>query len=287
VTDHIPPNGDPIPVDLLIIGGITVDDLVGSGAAAAGGAARYATEAALAAGLRVALRTVAGQEPVVRQALDWLAARADVIRQPAPSSIHFEHHGTDEARRLRLRQMTDLIRAPNPDHLPVPAAVLFAPVAGEVGADTVEAVRAPFRAAGLQGWLRETDPDGWLMTRPLPMLEPEVAGAVRGLDLLIASFEDLGALDGPAALAQIRAWAGPRPQLVVTAGTEGAWLDDGLGPASRVRAEVIEGRHTIGAGDAFAAVLVARRGAGRALRDAAADAASATAAYLANRTPPD
>jgi sugar/nucleoside kinase (ribokinase family) len=73
---------------------------------------------------------------------------------------------------------------------------------------------------------------------------------------------------------------------VVTAGTEGAWLDDGLGPASQVRAEVIEGRHTIGAGDAFAAVLVARRGAGRALRDAAEDAASATAAYLANRTPP-
>jgi sugar/nucleoside kinase (ribokinase family) len=285
VTDHIPPDGEPTPIDLLIIGGITVDDLVGSGQAA-GGAARYATEAALAAGLRVAVLTVAGKEPVVRQALDRLGAQANVVRHPAPSSIRFEHHGTDDTRRLRLRGMTDPIRVPQPRHLPVAAAVLFAPVAGEVGADTVRAVRAPFRAAGLQGWLRQTDPDGWVMTRPLPMLEPELAGALRGLDLLIASLEDLGTLDGPAALAQIRAWAGRRPQLVVTAGTEGAWLDDGLGPASRVRAEVIEARHTIGAGDAFAAVLVARLGAGRALRDAAEDAASATAAYLANRAPP-
>jgi len=286
VTDHIPPDDEPIRVDLLIIGGITVDDLVGSGEGA-GGAARHATEAALAAGLRVAVLTVAGEEPVVRQALDRLGAQADVVRHPAPSSIRFEHHGTDDARRLRLRGVTDPIRVPQPRRLPVAAAVLFAPVAGEVGADTVLAVRAPFRAAGLQGWLRQTDPDGWVMTRPLPMLEPDLAGALRGLDLLIASLEDLGALDGPAALAQIRAWAGPRPQLVVTAGTEGAWLDDGLDPASHVRAEVIEGRHTIGAGDAFAAVLVARRGAGRNLRDAAEDAASATAKYLATRTPPD
>lgn len=285
MTDHIPPAGEPIPVDLLIIGGVTVDDLEGWGEAA-GGAARYATEAALAAGLRVALHTVAGEEPVVREALDGLAAQADVIRQPAPSSIRFEHHGTDDARRLRLRGGTDPIGVPEPDRLPVAAAVLFAPVAGEVAADAVQAVRAPFRAAGLQGWLRRPDPDGWVMTRPLAELEPGLAGALRGLDLLIASHHDLASLDGPSALAQLRAWAGPRPQLVVTAGTEGAWLDDGVGPVSHVRAEVVEGRHTIGAGDAFAAVLVARRGAGRALRDAAEDAASATAAYLATRTPP-
>jgi sugar/nucleoside kinase (ribokinase family) len=285
VIDHIPPAGEPIPVDLLIIGGVTVDDLVGWGEAA-GGAARYATEAALAAGLRVALHTVAGEEPVVREALDRLAAQADVIRHPAPSSIRFEHHGTDDARRLRLRGVTDPILVPEPDRLPVAAAVLFAPVAGEVMADAVQSVRAPFRAAGLQGWLRRSDPDGWVMTRSLAELEPGLAGALRGLDLLIASLEDVAALDGPAALAQLRAWAGPRPQLVVTAGTEGAWVDDGVGPASHVRAEVVEGSHTIGAGDAFAAVLVARRGAGRPLREAAEDAVFATARYLATRTPP-
>ncbi|MEX0630098.1 MAG: PfkB family carbohydrate kinase [Chloroflexota bacterium] len=285
MTDDIPPAGGPIPVDLLIIGGITVDDLLGWGEAA-GGAARYATEAALAAGLRVTLHTVAGDEPVVREALDGLAAQADVISHPAPSSIRFEHHGTDDARRLRLRGVTDPIPLPEPDRFPVAAAVLFAPVAGEVSADAVQAVRAPFRAASLQGWLRRPDLDGWVMTRPLAELEPGLAGALRGLDLLIASREDLAALDGPGALAQLRAWAGPRTQLVVTAGTEGAWLDDGVGPASHVRAEVVAARNTIGAGDAFAAVLVARRGAGRALRDAAEDAASATTAYLGNRTPP-
>ena len=285
MTDHIPPAGEPIPVDLLIIGGVTVDELVGSGEAA-GGAARHATEAALAAGLRVAVLTVAGEEPVVRQALDRLGAQADVVRLPAPSSIRFEHHGTDDTRRLRLREVTDPIRVSQPHHLPVAAAVLFAPVAGEVAADTVRAVQAPFRAAGLQGWLRRTDPDGWVRARPLAELEPGLAGALRGLDLLIGSREDLAAHDGPSALVRLRAWAGPRPQLVVTAGIGGAWLDDGVGAASHVRAEVVEGRHTIGAGDAFAAVLVARRGAGRGLRDAAEDAASATAAYLATRTQP-
>ncbi len=285
MTDDIPLAGWPIPVDLLIIGGITVDDLLGWGEAA-GGAARYATEAALAAGLRVALHTVAGDEPVVREALDGLAAQADVIRHPAPSSIRFEHHGTDDARRLRLCGVTYPVQVPEPDRLPVAATVLFAPVAGEVAADAVQAVRAPFRAAGLQGWLRRPDPDGWVMTRPLAEFEPALAGALRGLDLLIASHHDLASLDGPSALVQLRAWAGPRPQLVVTAGTEGAWLDDGVGPASHVRAEVVEGRHTIGAGDAFAAVLVARRGGGRSLADAAEDAASATAAYLATRTQP-
>jgi len=285
VTDHIRLVDPTTKVDLLIVGGLTIDVLADS-VESAGGAARYATEGALAADLRVALHTVAGEEPVVRAALDGLAAQADVIRQPAPSSIRFEHHGTDDARRLRLRGVTDPMRVSEPDRLPVAAAVLFAPVAGEVAADAVQAVRAPFRAAGLQGWLRRPDPEGWVMTRPLAELEPGLAGALRGLDLLIASREDVAALDGPAALAQLRAWAGPRPQLVVTAGTEGAWVDDGVGPASHVRAEVVEGRHTIGAGDAFAAVLVARRGAGRALRQAAEDAASATATYLATRTPP-
>ena len=67
MTDDI--RADPeAPVDLLVIGGLTIDVL--DGREVAGGAARYATEAAVAAGLRVALHTVAGPEPVVRSALD-------------------------------------------------------------------------------------------------------------------------------------------------------------------------------------------------------------------------
>jgi heat shock protein HslJ len=86
-------------------------------------------------------------------------------------------------------------------------------------------------------------------------------------------------------MARLRAWAGPRPELVVTAGTAGAWVDDGHAAPRHVPAKVVQDRHTIGAGDAFAAVLTARRGAGRDLWSAASEAATATARFLANRGP--
>ena len=267
------------------MGGVTIDAVAGS-VEAAGGAARYATEGALAAGLRVALHTVSGDEPLVRETLDRLGAQADILRHAAPASIRFEHHGSDEQRRLRLLGMPDPLRVPEPERLPAATAVLFAPVASEVATSALTAVRAPFRAAGIQGWLRGTDVDGWVVNRPLAELEPGLAGPLRGLDLLIASHHDLGSPDGPSALVELRAWAGPGPELVVTAGADGAWLDDGMSPAAHVPARVVTDRHTIGAGDAFAAVLTARRGAGLDLRAAAGEAAIATASYLAARPGP-
>lgn len=284
MTDDIRPVDPATKVDLLVVGGMTVDDMSGQ-VEAAGGAARYATEGALAAGLKVALYTASGDEPVVRAALERLAARAVVVRQSARTSIRFEHHGTDEPRRLRLIARTDPTEIPDPERLPGATAVLFAPVADEVDASALDAVHAPYRAAGLQGWLRQTDPDGWVVNRPLAKLDPGLADALRRLDLLVASDHDLGAADGPSALAALRAWAGPGPELVVTAGTDGAWLDDGSSPA-HVPAHVVEGRDTIGAGDAFSAVLAARRGASLDLLAAADDAAAATARYLATRKPP-
>jgi sugar/nucleoside kinase (ribokinase family) len=285
LTDHIRPVDASAKVDLLVVGGLTIDD-IGEWVQAAGGAARYATEGALAGGLQVALLTVAGDEPIARVALERLAARADVMREPATASIGFEHHGPGEPRRLRLLAPGGRIQIPSPGRVPGAAAVLFAPVAGEVSARVLDAVHAPFRAAGIQGWLRKTDADGWVVSKPLAEQDTRLADALRGLDLLVASLQDLGAADGPSALAQLRAWAGAGPELVVTGGTDGAWLDDGTGPPVRVPAEAVSDRHTIGAGDAFAAVLAARRGAGIDLRTAAAEATAATARYLATRPEP-
>lgn len=283
--DDIRPVDEATKVDLLVVGGLTVDH-IGGQVEAAGGAARYATEGALAAGLAVALHTVSGDEPVVRAALERLAAQAGVLRQPAPASIWFEHHGTDEPRRLRLLARTSQIELTHPERVPKATSVLFAPVADEVPASAVEAVHARCRAAGLQGWLRGTDDDGWVVNRPLAELEPRLADALRQLDLLVASRQDLGAADGLSALAELGAWAGQGPELVVTAGTDGAWLDDRSSPPLRVPAKAIVVRHTIGAGDAFAAVLAARRGAGLNLRTAAVEATTATARYLATRAAP-
>ncbi len=282
MTDDI--RADPgAPVDLLIVGGLTIDVL--EGREVAGGAARYATEAAVAAGLQVALLTVAGTEPVVRSELTRLAAQAMVVVHPASTSIVFEHHGPHDDRRLRLRSGTEPIGVPDPERLPSARAVLFAPVAGEVTLDAIRAITAPLRAAGLQGWLRQTDAGGWVSRVPLSTMDETLAVSLRSLDLLLASVDELRGDDGLAAVGRLRAWAGAGPELVVTAGAAGAWADDGGGSPHHVPAEVVANRHTIGAGDAFAAVLAARRGAGLDLHAATAAAAQATARYLAIRDP--
>jgi sugar/nucleoside kinase (ribokinase family) len=285
VTDDIRPVDPARKLDLLIVGGLTIDAIDGQ-VQAAGGAGRYATEGALAAGLRVALLTVSGDEPITRLAIERLAARADVVRELAAVSIRFEHHGRDEPRRLRLLARGGHIQLRDPEGVPDAGAVLFAPVVEEVPASVLGAIRTPFRAAGIQGWLRQTDADGWVVGKPLGELETRLADALRGLDLLVASLQDLGAKDGPPALADLRAWAGAVPELVVTSGTDGAWLDDGMHSPVRVPADAVTDRHTIGAGDAFAAVLAARRGAGIDLRTAAVEATAATAHYLATRPAP-
>jgi sugar/nucleoside kinase (ribokinase family) len=282
VTDDIRADPEP-PIDLLIVGGLTIDVL--EGREVPGGAARYATEAAVAAGLRIALHTVAGPEPVVQAELARLGERATVIVHSALTSIVFEHHGPHDDRRLRLRSETDPIRVPDLERLPPARAVLFAPVAGEVTIDAIRAIAAPLRAAGLQGWLRQTDADGWVSRVPLSTMEETTAAALRSLDVLLASVDELRGDDGLAAVGRLRAWAGAGPELVVTAGAAGAWADDGGGSPRHVPAEVVANRHTIGAGDAFAAVLAAQRGAGRDLHAATAAASQATGRYLASRDP--
>lgn len=272
------------PLDLLVVGGLTVD--IFGDTSAVGGAARYATEAAHAAGLRVALHTVAGPEPMLAGAIDRLAGLSEVIALPAATSIVFEHHGEHDQRQLRLRSGTEAIQAQAVERLPPTNAVLFAPVAAEVSADAVRAIRAPVRAAGLQGWLRQPDAEGWIGLLEPERINRDLAAALRDLDLLMASAEDLDGAEGPPAIARLRAWAGSGPALVVTAGVHGAWLDTGVDDPRHVPAEPVMGRNTIGAGDAFAAVLTAGLGSGLDLATASTEAARATARYLSTRSEP-
>jgi sugar/nucleoside kinase (ribokinase family) len=121
--------------------------------------------------------------------------------------------------------------------------------------------------------------------RRLSDVDPADADRLRGLGLLLASVDELRGDSGDEGLGRLRAWAGAGPELVVTAGAAGAWFDDGQ-VRGHVPADVVQGRHTVGAGDAFAAVLVAGRGAGQPLEQATAAAAAATARFLATRPDP-
>ena len=72
-------------VVLWILGGLTIDVLDEN--EVVGGAARYSTEAALAAGLRVGLLTTAADELPIRAWLESVTDRADVRWLPAARSI--------------------------------------------------------------------------------------------------------------------------------------------------------------------------------------------------------
>jgi sugar/nucleoside kinase (ribokinase family) len=171
-----------------------------------------------------------------------------------------------------------------------PAAVLLAPVAGEIDASSVAGSAGsawhPLRAAILQGWLRVLELG--TVVRPLPLagLSPGLVTALGELALLVASREDLqaDASDPQAQLEALRTAVGPGPILVVTDGVEGAWFSAREGTGHVPVPFRVDRVPTVGAGDAYAAILAVRLSAARApLRDAMANAALAAAEILAAR----
>jgi hypothetical protein len=284
VTDDIrPATGSP--VDLLVIGGLTVDVI--EGREVAGGAARYAVEGALAAGLSVGLWTVAGDERAVQAWLGTLPVEVQVTRQVAARSIRFEHHGAHDRRRLRLAALTEPIQPGLARTIPRATAVLRAPVAGGGSpASMLTAVAAPARGRA-PGLLRIADADGWVQPRALSDLDPTLAAALRGLADPVgrqaASRTSTRPIDRRPR--GVRAWAGPGPgagghrQMTGEAGRRRR-------PARPlIPAQVVEAGTRSAAGDVAHWRFAARRGAGDSLFDAARKATASTAHHLAARRP--
>jgi sugar/nucleoside kinase (ribokinase family) len=277
-----------IPADLAVVGGLTIDQLA-SGRRAAGGAGRYAIDAALAAGHSVTLLTAAGPENEVADWLDALGSAVPRIVTVTTASIRFEHAGSADDRRLRLLATVPPLPENGLTALPPSRAVLFGPVAGEVSVELLgDGPDTLFRVAGIQGWLRRPDAAGWIESVPLHDLDANLSNALRAMHLLVASERDIGeGLLAPQALAILRVWAGPRPELVITAGAEGAWLQSADEPLIHVPASPLAGTPpTVGAGDAFAANLAALRGSGQSLAESVHGAGRATAHWLGTRPPP-
>ena len=279
-------------VDVLVIGGLAVDRI--GPAIVAGGSVLYASEAAAAAGLHVAAATVAGSEPAAVEGIRRLRAvceRVEVAAAPQTTRFLHEYRGVDrlltlEARAAPLTLSEGLVETMASW---APRAVLVAPIADEVPGDLAAAAAeiAPgaYTAASIQGWLRRPAADGRVEPIELADVDPSVRRAAAGYRLVVASQEDLAAegLDADARLDRLRAWSGPRPDVIVTLGVEGAILDAG-GDRRTIRPpRVIPDVPTVGAGDAFAAVVAGERGAGRPLEAASERAAEIVARLLEGR----
>jgi sugar/nucleoside kinase (ribokinase family) len=278
----------PPPVDLLVVGGLTIDHFA-DGTAAPGGSVLHSTRAAAGAGLTVGVVAGAGNEPEARLGLDEIGRLATLEHVRVPRTIAFRHDESGPIRKLYLEAPATPLDAP-----PVaqrPTAILYAPVADEIGSTLGgQTFRGALTAAILQGWLRVLEPGTLVEPRRLRDLPPDLVARLEELDVLIASREDLVA-EGATPHEQLdtmRSIFGPRPTLVVTEGIAGAWIDAGKGRLHIDVAEPIRRVPTVGAGDAYAAVLAARLGRRRdELVSAAADAAAAVSRMLAaRRTPP-
>jgi sugar/nucleoside kinase (ribokinase family) len=262
------PEGDPL--DLVLVGGLTIDRFPDD-RLAPGGSVLHATRAVAAAGLTTAVITVAGSEPTAREGIAELRARATTVElQDADETIQFRHRETASGRRLWLECPGRPIGL---DPVVVARlrtrALLFAPVASEVGSAVLESALEEWpsdswtHGAILQGWLRRASRGDEVEPLAPDALPDDLVAAVSRFHALVASREDLVAAEERPAqqLGALRQRFGPGPLLVVTDGPEGVWLDDGgRVPRHLAVPRRVEGVPMVGAGDAFAALFVAGLG---------------------------
>jgi pfkB family carbohydrate kinase/Calcineurin-like phosphoesterase len=275
----------PRPLELLVVGGLTIDRFP-DGSTAPGGSVLHAARALWLDGRRVAVATVGGDEPEARHGMDELRRLGELHLQPAEATIGFGHD--EEGGRRRLTLLADGGRLRLPGLAGAPAAILYAPVADELEPAALDVVPGTARrGAILQGWLRRVAPGEAVHGRPLRDLPADLLARLGQMDLLVASSEDLAAdAATPAAqLDALRQVVGPGPITALTTGTEGVFLDVPGEPISRVRpSRVIAGVSTVGAGDAFAAAMLAALARGVQPLPAAVDAGALVAELLAERS---
>jgi sugar/nucleoside kinase (ribokinase family) len=269
-------------LDILIVGALTIDRFP-DGTTAPGGSVLHSARASARAGASVGVVMAAGPEPEALEALRELRAIGQVEVADVPATLVFHHDERDGVRRLSLEGGVRL--RPDPSRLRRlrPRAVLLAPVAGELDAAALatidEAIEARVRVAALQGWLRTRLADGRIVPLAPDDVPHEVLTRLRNCDVVVGSHQDLGLSDrdpSAPAVADLRRLL-PGPGMLLTWGAAGyvrAEPED-KDPVVVRRRTAIAGVPTVGAGDAFAAVLAIEfdRGASLAIAARKADAA--------------
>jgi sugar/nucleoside kinase (ribokinase family) len=274
--------------DLLVVGGLSIDRFP-DGSTAPGGSVLHAARAVAATGGRVATIALAGSEPEAQEALAELADLGPCLVRRTRATIRFAIDERGSGRRLVLEAAGRRLEvAAEEISRSGAAAVLLAPIAGELDAAALRAARGvPVRVAALQGWLRVLNPGVEVSPLEVQALAGDLIAELSHFTALVASVEDLvAAAPSPdTQLDALRDRVGPGPALIVTAGANGARLD--LPGSGRLDVPVprrLGDAPTVGAGDAFAALFSVALGRDVELT-AAARAAAAGVVELLGRVP--
>ena len=247
-------------LDLLIVGGVTIDRFA-DGSSAPGGTAVHVARSAAPRGVRLGVLTSAGPEPEAERGLAELEERvAFVESRQHPASPTFRHHESPSGRRLWLERMGGPVALAGTDAERIATrAVLYAPIANEIELPALDVWDGSMPRAGiLQGWLRTTQEGSDVAPLPLGSMAPAVVDALSAFDLLVASREDLvaDAATPEEQLTALRRTFGTHPALIVTNATDGLWIDL-AGSREHVPAPwVVHDAPTVGAGDILAAFLI-------------------------------
>ncbi|NJD29858.1 MAG: hypothetical protein FIA92_16395 [Chloroflexi bacterium] len=225
-----------------------------------GGAVAYGALTLARLGLRVRAIVGLDAEAAAAEELELLdAVGVELTIVGLPSGPVFENIETPSRRRQRCIALSArLPRTRMADGHPLPDAVLFAPVAGEIGDEWLEIVPpGAFVAVGLQGLLRDLRPGA-----EVRRIGPQPSALLSRADLVSLSRDDLPPDVGIDAVTAI---ARPDATVILTASTRGgeAFRVGPAGaavPAARYRAvpadQVVD---QTGAGDVFLAAMLACR----------------------------
>ena len=229
--------------DFVAIGHVTLDRF--AGATRPGGAALYAAITAHRLGLSVGLLTSHADD----FPLDAVPPAIEVVGVPAQDTTRFEHRTEDDDRVMIVEATAETI---GPDALPedwrdAPIALL-APVAAEVDPLLATAFTDATVGAAVQGWLRQSEPDGRVI--PAAWAPPEWL-----LDRVAAMFMSVADVDGLED--DVTEWLQRLPIAVLTAGRDGALLYVS-GDRYEIPAIPVEAIDATGAGDVFAAAFLVR-----------------------------
>ena len=263
----MPPEPPLTPLDLLVVGGLTVDRFT-DGTDEPGGSVLHVVRAAVPRGLHVGVVTTAGPEPAAQRGLAELRDTVPLVEvAEAPRTATFRHRETEVGRRLWLEHGGGrIVIPPGLQERPGLGRILFAPVADELGADQLGGLDDTFRtrAAILQGWLRDVDEQHReVRPRDVRALDPAVVAVPSTFDLLVASREDLGKSGGDLSrlVWSLRGSFGRRPTILLTDGPNGVWvqrpqLTHASDPEHVPAPSRVEAVRTTGAGDVFAAFML-------------------------------